>query len=272
MADTQRTTSQLQALMADNTSGEISPQDLRDLVVSAYNRLDDALATVAQLDAAVASLNASNLTTGTVPDARLSSNVALENTANTFTAQQTITAPTANTVPLIVRGAASHAVNLQDWRNSGNTSLATISPNGTFTGAAVAVPTVACGRVQNSGLLTIKPEANNDGAGYGLVVQAGDTSSTDTGGPLTVAAGDNLTGLGGGGSLTLRAGNAFSSPGGVTIMGGTGEAVSGPVDISAGGFANINLVCAGLTINSNTGYTGGINGANFVNGICIGSV
>jgi hypothetical protein len=34
-ADTQRTLSELQALLADNTTGNISPQDLRDFLVSA---------------------------------------------------------------------------------------------------------------------------------------------------------------------------------------------------------------------------------------------
>ena len=45
MPDTQRTTSALQALFADNTAGDISAQDLRDFTVSSYNRLDDLLLT-----------------------------------------------------------------------------------------------------------------------------------------------------------------------------------------------------------------------------------
>ncbi len=36
MADTVRTLAELQALLADNTSGQISPQDLRDLMVTTY--------------------------------------------------------------------------------------------------------------------------------------------------------------------------------------------------------------------------------------------
>ncbi len=41
MADVVKTISELQTLFANNTSGDITPQDLRDLVVSAINRLDD---------------------------------------------------------------------------------------------------------------------------------------------------------------------------------------------------------------------------------------
>ena len=43
MADTIRTIAQLQALLADNTTGDISPQDLRDMLVSlanAYQKLN----------------------------------------------------------------------------------------------------------------------------------------------------------------------------------------------------------------------------------------
>lgn len=39
MVDTVRTVAELQALLADNTSGAISPQDLRDFLVSAINPL-----------------------------------------------------------------------------------------------------------------------------------------------------------------------------------------------------------------------------------------
>jgi len=39
MVDTVRTVAALQALLADNTNGDISPQDLRDLLVSAMNQL-----------------------------------------------------------------------------------------------------------------------------------------------------------------------------------------------------------------------------------------
>ncbi len=36
MVDTVRSTTALQALLADNSTGDISPQDLRDFLVSAY--------------------------------------------------------------------------------------------------------------------------------------------------------------------------------------------------------------------------------------------
>jgi hypothetical protein len=37
MAETIRTFTELQAILADNTSGDISPEDARDLMVSTYN-------------------------------------------------------------------------------------------------------------------------------------------------------------------------------------------------------------------------------------------
>ncbi len=41
MADTIRTLAQLQALLADNTIGNISAQDIRDLLVSVFNFVND---------------------------------------------------------------------------------------------------------------------------------------------------------------------------------------------------------------------------------------
>src|SRR5690606_3648317 len=56
------------------------------------------------------SLNASNLSSGTVPDARLSSNVALKNAPNVFTEQQTIQRTSTPTLTVERVGAASNAV------------------------------------------------------------------------------------------------------------------------------------------------------------------
>jgi len=39
MADTQRTKSQLETLFADNVTGDISPQDLRDFMTTVMNRI-----------------------------------------------------------------------------------------------------------------------------------------------------------------------------------------------------------------------------------------
>ena len=36
MADTKRTLAALQTILADNTDGDISPQDIRDLLVSVF--------------------------------------------------------------------------------------------------------------------------------------------------------------------------------------------------------------------------------------------
>lgn len=62
--------------------------------------------------------NASNLSSGTVSDTRLSGNVALLNAANTFLVGQTIQSGAAGTKGLVVQGAASQTANLQEWQVS----------------------------------------------------------------------------------------------------------------------------------------------------------
>jgi hypothetical protein len=47
----------------------------------------------------------------------------------------------ASSVPLVVRGAASQSANLQEWRNSSGTVVASVSPNGAVFAANVAEAT-----------------------------------------------------------------------------------------------------------------------------------
>jgi hypothetical protein len=66
MADTIRTLSALQSLLADNTAGDISPQDVRDMLVSTY--LLDYSADVSITGAATATIGKWHVCTGTSAD------------------------------------------------------------------------------------------------------------------------------------------------------------------------------------------------------------
>jgi hypothetical protein len=46
---------------------------------------------------------------------------------------ETITNATASNVGITVKGASSQSANLQEWKNSSNTTVASLSVNGTFT-------------------------------------------------------------------------------------------------------------------------------------------
>lgn len=81
------------------------------------------------------SLNASQLTSGTVPDLRLSANVALRNTANDFfVGPQTLYSGVAANRALEVRGALGQAADLQQWQNQAGAVLAAVSAAGVFSG------------------------------------------------------------------------------------------------------------------------------------------
>jgi hypothetical protein len=97
MADTARNIAALKAILVDNTSGDITPQDIRDFLVSCVNIVETALQTMAGpltvtgtatatlfsgSGASLTSLNGSNISSGTVADARLSSNVPLKNASS----------------------------------------------------------------------------------------------------------------------------------------------------------------------------------------------
>lgn len=86
MADTKRTRSQILALMADNTTGEISPQDLRDMLVSLFGvygsikAVDNAVvqAMTAATPAKLVNHTTNGLAVGTTPD-YANSQIALPN-------------------------------------------------------------------------------------------------------------------------------------------------------------------------------------------------
>jgi hypothetical protein len=112
MTDTVRNIAALKAILVDNTNGEITPQDIRDFLVSCVNVAETALQTMSGpltvtgtlaattltgAGSGITALSGSNISSGTVADARLSSNVALKNTNNNFSVGQTVTGTLAAT-------------------------------------------------------------------------------------------------------------------------------------------------------------------------------
>lgn len=53
---------------------------------------------------------------------------------------ETITNATASNVAIIVKGASSQSANLQEWKNNSNTTVASLTVNGTFTANSVSTP------------------------------------------------------------------------------------------------------------------------------------
>ena len=104
-------------------------------------------ATFSGSGASLTALNGSSISTGTVADARLSTNVALQNGTNTFTANNTFngsvaiggaasgaqlqaTTTSASTVGLVVQGAASQTADLAQFKNSAGTGLLRVRSDG----------------------------------------------------------------------------------------------------------------------------------------------
>ena len=53
---------------------------------------------------------------------------------------ETITNATASNVAIIVKGASSQSANLQEWKNSSNTTVASLTVNGVFTANSISNP------------------------------------------------------------------------------------------------------------------------------------
>jgi hypothetical protein len=110
MANTARTTSQLLSIFPDNSSGLITPQDMRDFIVSTWNNVDynNLLASNGN-GSSLTNLNASNISSGSLTDARLSSNVFYKDGSNNLTKTCTTFSLTAATLNLL--GSAGSAAN-----------------------------------------------------------------------------------------------------------------------------------------------------------------
>ncbi len=81
-------------------------------------------------------LDADQLSTGTVPDARLSAQVARRDAANTFPhGPQMLETGDPASQALVLRGMKSQSANLQEWQSNSGFVFASVSAGGVFTGS-----------------------------------------------------------------------------------------------------------------------------------------
>ena len=120
-----RTEQELLNLFANNTSQQISAQDLRDFVVSTH--VDDIV-----LENELSDVAFSGDYNDLINQLTETNFVTISPSSST---RNLITAANSTTIPLVVKGAGSQSVNLQEWRNNSDVALASISN----TGAATAV-------------------------------------------------------------------------------------------------------------------------------------
>lgn len=154
-------------------------------------------------------------------------------TAATSGTLLTITAQAAANIPFLIKGAAAQSGNLQEWRNSGNTLLASVDSAGVVRGASggvfstltdsalsVAGPvlTSAAGLLSSVAVLTEANGGTNHANTYtnGQLLIGNSTGGTLTAATLT--AGSGITVTNGGGSITIAATAAgITGPGTSTI-------------------------------------------------------
>ncbi len=112
------------------------------------------------------STDAGDLTSGTLPDARLSSNIPKKDAVNAFTNTNNITAPAAGSVPLTVKGTTSQSANLLEVKNVSDTVVASVSPAGLITGNGSGLSSLF---VQSPVALTIIADEVTPNVSNGLV-------------------------------------------------------------------------------------------------------
>jgi hypothetical protein len=137
------------------------------------------------------SLNASNISSGTIADARLSSNVALKNAANTFTANQTVSAGSSSVVTINSSGSpqlrfenTAAAANERNWIVYADTASFQIRPyNDSYSSNTAALSIFrsgfTAGAVYTYGNLYVG--ASQPSVGYMGLLTGGGSSSGYTG-------------------------------------------------------------------------------------------
>ncbi|MBW3538408.1 hypothetical protein KY386_02860, partial [Candidatus Parcubacteria bacterium] len=212
--------------------------------------------------AALTSLNASNISSGTLADARLSSNVPLKNAANTFTALNTFNGQTLDTQASGTAGSA--AFNTTLTKNDALTK--------TFNGVSI-TPTINTGlsntattfnvlsldtvNTATTGVTTNLIQASYGGVSQFTVNSGGAVTATSFAGNGAALTGLNASNISSGTLADARL-SASVSLLGQTI--GLAELETGSVDsakIVDGSVANIDLVNSSLTVTAGTGLSGG---------------
>jgi hypothetical protein len=191
-------------------------------------------------------LNASNIASGTLSDARLSSNVALQNAANSFTALNTFSGQTLNTQATGTNGSATFNPTL----NKNDTLTKT------FNGVSI-VPTLNSGASNTTTTFNVLNLDTVNTATTGVttnLIQAsygGTTQFTvNSGGAVTATSfsgnGANLTSLNGTNIATGTVANArLVNSGALTVSAGTG--LSGGGSVALGGTTTLNLANTTVT-------------------------
>lgn len=253
MADTARSTAALLTILADNTSGAISPQDLRDVVKS--------FEAVNVVDAPGIGTNASLLTSGTVALARLHASVARLDQGQTFVGNQVVTG-TLSVSSTLTAGTLSGSLaasnltgTIADARQGTNVVLRNASTNQLQNGSTGGTTLSVKGNGSNGATLQIHSGGSNgltlitDNAGNithssnrgvtytfgadGGDYQIGGTGRDSTGAAINLFAGNCSSGASQGGSILLTAGaSAEGSGGNIVLTPGGGDIESGIIDLN----------------------------------------
>lgn len=284
MADTARNIADLQVLLANNTTAQISAQDLRDFLVSSVNIIETSLQTLASpltvtgdltatsfsgSGSSLTSLNASNLASGTVADARLTANVPLLDVANTFTGDLTI-GDTGNAGTLHVKdatGTTTASIDGSDGSASFANGSATIDSSGN-----IAAPQLASSTASKA---TLSTNADTGGlqidtggaANKGLVIKGAASqtanlleckNSSDT---VIAAIKDEKIGLGVSSPTNFITATGLARPDITTAANGSSNSVLGAI-ILTGGIGG-NTTGTGTRVGGNGGaitQVGGVGG------------
>jgi hypothetical protein len=273
MPNTIRNTADLLTILPDNSTAEISPQDIRDCVVSGYNRLDNPGLTGD-------TTNASLLTSGTVADARLSANVALKNVNNAFSTAQTVTGTVtattfsgsgASLTALNASNLASGTVpNARTTATANNTANTIVARDASNNFAAGTITATAITSISGNTLLIGDTGGAGSGPGKSVLIQA---QGVDSGaaGSVTIVAGYALSGtngsitLGADGPINLSSATAiyaeapitqhYNSASDVSILGAGCDSIGTPGNVIIGGGVTANPYSVG----GNVTITGGNN-------------
>lgn len=123
--------SNLRSISADSS---VSSNDVRKIIFPTGSLTNNGSGTITLAfsgdGSSFTNLNAGNLASGTLADARLSSNIPLKNAANTFTNANTVAVSSPAMVNLILQGAASQASDLMQFQNSNGTVLSSFDKSG----------------------------------------------------------------------------------------------------------------------------------------------
>ncbi|MBA3679156.1 tail fiber domain-containing protein [Candidatus Saccharibacteria bacterium] len=222
---------------------------------------------------------------GTVTNLKVGDYTTVDNLANVMLSASATTAK-----PLVIQGVASQTANLQEWQNSGGTSLAAVDASGRFVATTLggADTTTALCRNSNNKIATCSGTATgaafvqggnsfgatailgtNDANALTFITSGTEKARITTGGDLqfsketahTIKVNDTTTADTAGAALSVTAGAGFGTAtgGGLSLTGGASGATSGvggAVNITGGASTGVTAGGA-VNITGGGGVTGG---------------